>query len=297
MTDTPAERAAVSVWTSLRRRKVVQWGLVYVAAAWGFLQGLGGWRRPHSSAGASAPISAERQHACRPSGHCGRVSRAHPRVGRYTPTPWGPPSDRHPGRAWSREHLDEPAPAKGGAVVEAVRTRRARGCYSQVLGFAADTYGWPAVIAQLAMLGLTLGLPIVVTLAWYHGDRGQQRTTGSELAVLTLLLFLSGGVLWLYAQRSAETTEAFKQCVVLSWPGSGWSCCGSGSARSYWPRARRCAAAGAVTANSSASSVLTRGQVCDRGHSRMSTPMEIVVPSGPRCRSRSSTPPGSSRCG
>jgi hypothetical protein len=24
----------------LRRRKVVQWGLVYVAASWGFLQGL-----------------------------------------------------------------------------------------------------------------------------------------------------------------------------------------------------------------------------------------------------------------
>ena len=40
MTDTPAERGAESTWTRLRRRKVVQWGLVYVAAAWGFLQGL-----------------------------------------------------------------------------------------------------------------------------------------------------------------------------------------------------------------------------------------------------------------
>ena len=36
MTDTPTERVAESTWTSLRRRKVVQWGLVYVAAAWGF---------------------------------------------------------------------------------------------------------------------------------------------------------------------------------------------------------------------------------------------------------------------
>jgi len=40
VTDTPAEREAESTWTRLRRRKVVQWGLVYVAAAWGFLQGL-----------------------------------------------------------------------------------------------------------------------------------------------------------------------------------------------------------------------------------------------------------------
>ena len=40
MTDTPTERDAESIWTRLRRRKVVQWGLVYVAAGWGFLQGL-----------------------------------------------------------------------------------------------------------------------------------------------------------------------------------------------------------------------------------------------------------------
>jgi hypothetical protein len=40
VTDTPAEREAESTWTRLRRRKVVQWGLVYVAGAWGFLQGL-----------------------------------------------------------------------------------------------------------------------------------------------------------------------------------------------------------------------------------------------------------------
>ena len=40
MTDTSTERGAESIWTRLRRRKVVQWGLVYVAAAWGFLQGL-----------------------------------------------------------------------------------------------------------------------------------------------------------------------------------------------------------------------------------------------------------------
>jgi TolB-like protein len=45
-----------------------------------------------------------------------------------------------------------------------------------------------------------------VTLAWYHGDRGQQRVTRTELSVLTLLLFLGGGLLWLYAHRSVPTT-------------------------------------------------------------------------------------------
>jgi len=38
--DTPTEREAEGAWAKLRRRKVVQWGVVYAAGAWGFLQGL-----------------------------------------------------------------------------------------------------------------------------------------------------------------------------------------------------------------------------------------------------------------
>jgi TolB-like protein/Flp pilus assembly protein TadD len=38
--DTPPEREGDSPWAKLRRRKVVQWGILYAAGAWGFLQGL-----------------------------------------------------------------------------------------------------------------------------------------------------------------------------------------------------------------------------------------------------------------
>ena len=109
MTDTPSERAE-STWTKLRRRKVVQWGVVYVAAAWGFLQGL--------------------------------------------------------------EYL-------------------------------SGTYDWPRQIQQYTTLVLLIGLPIVLVLAWYHGDRGQQRITTPEFAILTLLLLLGGGAFWYY-QRASE---------------------------------------------------------------------------------------------
>jgi TolB-like protein/tetratricopeptide (TPR) repeat protein len=40
VTDTPAEREGDGPWAKLRRRKVVQWGVLYAAGAWGFLQGL-----------------------------------------------------------------------------------------------------------------------------------------------------------------------------------------------------------------------------------------------------------------
>jgi len=36
----PIEQPAEGLWSGLRRRKVVQWGIAYVAAAWGLLQGL-----------------------------------------------------------------------------------------------------------------------------------------------------------------------------------------------------------------------------------------------------------------
>ena len=40
MIDTPTGLAGEGAWAKLRRRKVVQWGVAYVAAAWGLLQGL-----------------------------------------------------------------------------------------------------------------------------------------------------------------------------------------------------------------------------------------------------------------
>jgi TolB-like protein/Tfp pilus assembly protein PilF len=78
----------------------------------------------------------------------------------------------------------------------------------QVLGFAADSFGWPALVKQLAMLGLAVGLPILLTLAWFHGERAQQRVTGKELGILTLLLLVGGGLLWWYANRPAEAPPA-----------------------------------------------------------------------------------------
>ena len=104
-----------SWWDSLRRRKVVQWGLLYVAGAWGFLQGF---------------------------------------------------------------------------------------------EFLSDTYGWPRQLQQLATLALIVGLPIVLVLAWYHGDRGQQRVTTAEFTIITLLLLIGGGALAFYQSNSEGETAA-----------------------------------------------------------------------------------------
>jgi TolB-like protein len=62
----------------------------------------------------------------------------------------------------------------------------------------------------MAFLALLIGLPVVLVLAWYHGDRGQRQVTRSELAILTLLFLLGGGVFW-YFQRASETSMVASQ--------------------------------------------------------------------------------------
>ena len=75
----------------------------------------------------------------------------------------------------------------------------------QVLQFLADTYDWPAQVLRLVTLAFAIGLPIALTLAWYHGDRGHQKPVRTELALIALLLLLGGGALWLYGSRGAQT--------------------------------------------------------------------------------------------
>ena len=108
----------------LRRRKVVQWGLVYVAGAWGFLQGL---------------------------------------------------------------------------------------------EYVSESFHWPEQLRQIALLALLIGLPVVLVLAWYHGDRGEQRVGGTELTIITLLFLLGGGIFWLY-ERGDETPTVADQADVAPAP-------------------------------------------------------------------------------
>ena len=56
--------------------------------------------------------------------------------------------------------------------------------------------GWPHGWLRVFTLLLILGIPLVVTLAWYHGARGQQRVSGTEVMIIALLLAVGGAVLW-----------------------------------------------------------------------------------------------------
>ena len=77
----------------------------------------------------------------------------------------------------------------------------------QGLSYVVATFHWPERLQQLATLFLLIGLPIALVLAWYHGDRGEQRVTRAELAILTLLFLLGGGLFWRYQHVSAPAVD------------------------------------------------------------------------------------------
>jgi len=77
----------------------------------------------------------------------------------------------------------------------------------QGLSYVVATFHWSERLQQPATLLLLTGLPIALVLAWYHGDRGEQRVSRTELAILTLLFLLGGGLFWRYQHATASATD------------------------------------------------------------------------------------------
>jgi TolB-like protein len=78
----------------------------------------------------------------------------------------------------------------------------------QALDIVAQRFGWPDVLERLVIVALPLGLVVTLVLVWYHGERGAQRVTGTELLILALLFAIGGGALWRVAQGPPEARSA-----------------------------------------------------------------------------------------
>ena len=78
----------------------------------------------------------------------------------------------------------------------------------QVMDIVAQRFGWPEVAERVAIVALTVGFFAALVLAWYHGERGAQRVSGTEVVILALLLAIGGGFLWRVAAGSRDTDAA-----------------------------------------------------------------------------------------
>jgi TolB-like protein/Tfp pilus assembly protein PilF len=90
----------------------------------------------------------------------------------------------------------------------------------QGLDIVAQRFGWPESIERGFIVVLAIGFFVTLVLAWYHGERGAQRATGTELLILALLLTIGGGLLWRVAQRAPEASPATVAASQASAPTS-----------------------------------------------------------------------------
>ncbi len=74
----------------------------------------------------------------------------------------------------------------------------------QVLDIIAQRFNWPEYSMRFIIIALAVGFFVTLVLAWYHGERGAQRVTGTELLVLSLLLMIGSVVLWRLAPGLRE---------------------------------------------------------------------------------------------
>src|SRR5579885_181224 len=86
----------------------------------------------------------------------------------------------------------------------------------QGVDIVAQRFAWPDQIEKLLILALAIGFVVVLVLAWYHGERGAQRISGTEIAILTLLLAIGGGLLLAYERMPSHSGAAAHNTDVQS---------------------------------------------------------------------------------
>ena len=74
----------------------------------------------------------------------------------------------------------------------------------QGMDMVGQKFGWPDSIGRILIIASCVGFFITLVLAWYHGERGQQKVPATELFLLALLLVVGCGLLWKFAPGATD---------------------------------------------------------------------------------------------
>jgi TolB-like protein/Tfp pilus assembly protein PilF len=72
----------------------------------------------------------------------------------------------------------------------------------QGVDIVSQRFAWPDQIERILILALAIGFVIALVLAWYHGERGAQKISSTEIVILALLLAIGGGLLWRFERAT-----------------------------------------------------------------------------------------------
>ena len=57
----------------------------------------------------------------------------------------------------------------------------------QATDIIGQRFGWPEQVVRVLIVALAIGFLVALVLAWYHGERGAQRASGTELLIIGLV--------------------------------------------------------------------------------------------------------------
>lgn len=86
----------------------------------------------------------------------------------------------------------------------------------QGVDIIAQQFGWAESVQRGITLAMVIGFFVALVLAWYHGERGAQKVSGTELLILSLLLAIGGGLLWKYAANAPDPVVAKPSAAAAS---------------------------------------------------------------------------------
>ena len=81
----------------------------------------------------------------------------------------------------------------------------------QGVDIVSQRFVWPDQIERVLILALAAGFFVAIVLAWYHGERGAQKVSGTEIVILALLLAIGGGLLWRFERATPATSPETAQ--------------------------------------------------------------------------------------
>lgn len=76
-------------------------------------------------------------------------------------------------------------------------------------------FGWPQRLLQSITVLVAVGFFVVLVLAWYHGEKGQQRVSGPELLLIAGLLAIAAGMTANLARPDAYETDSSDAAAVF----------------------------------------------------------------------------------
>jgi len=88
----------------------------------------------------------------------------------------------------------------------------------QGVGLLTDTYGWSPTVMRVAVALSVLGFLLTLVIAWFQGERGQQKVTRLEVALIAIVVLVGGAWLWQTMRSTSETAVASRKTVDTDIP-------------------------------------------------------------------------------